>query len=62
MLILKLSGIQKIFNFSNIFFVAKRTWLMSFHKKADKHRWDVERYNKLKKVTSNIFLDTPVSL
>jgi len=27
---------------------AKRTWLMSFHKKADKHRWDVEKYNKLK--------------
>jgi hypothetical protein len=27
---------------------AKRTWLLSFHKKADKHRWNVENYNKLK--------------
>jgi len=27
--------------------VAKRQWLISFHKKADKHRWDVERYNQL---------------
>jgi len=33
---------------------AKRTWLMSFHKKADKHRWDVERYNKLKKGIINV--------
>ena len=30
--------------------LAKRTWLMSFHKKADKHRWDVNKYNSLKKV------------
>lgn len=27
---------------------AKRTWLQSFHKKADKHRWNVEKYNNLK--------------
>jgi len=28
--------------------VAKRSWLMSFHKKADKHRWDVDKYNTVK--------------
>jgi hypothetical protein len=28
-------------------YLAKRQWLISFHKKADKHRWDVERYNQL---------------
>eukprot|EP00088_Acartia_fossae_P012847 TRINITY_DN16646_c0_g1_i1.p1 TRINITY_DN16646_c0_g1~~TRINITY_DN16646_c0_g1_i1.p1 ORF type:complete len:349 (-),score=50.16 TRINITY_DN16646_c0_g1_i1:579-1625(-) len=28
--------------------VAKRSWLLSFHKKADKHKWDIERYNQLK--------------
>lgn len=36
---------------------AKRSWLMSFHKKADKHRWDVERYNKLKQSINNVESD-----
>jgi len=36
---------------------AKRTWLMSFHKKADKHRWDVEKYNKLKQGIINVESD-----
>ena len=34
--------------------LAKRSWLLSFHKKADKHRWSVERYNKLKQVSSSV--------
>lgn len=37
--------------------VAKRTWLMSFHKKADKHRWDVNKYNSLKKEIMNAEAD-----
>jgi len=36
---------------------AKRSWLLSFHKKADKHRWDVEKYNKLKQGIVNIETD-----
>eukprot|EP00088_Acartia_fossae_P012340 TRINITY_DN16358_c0_g1_i11.p1 TRINITY_DN16358_c0_g1~~TRINITY_DN16358_c0_g1_i11.p1 ORF type:complete len:397 (-),score=122.60 TRINITY_DN16358_c0_g1_i11:873-2063(-) len=36
---------------------AKRTWLMSFHKKADKHRWDVEKYNKLRQGIINVEAD-----
>lgn len=32
------------------FITAKRSWLQSFHKKADKHRWDVDKYNSLKQV------------
>ena len=31
----------------SVSYLAKRQWLISFHKKADKHRWDVERYNQL---------------
>jgi hypothetical protein len=33
--------------------VAKRSWLLSFHKKADKHRWDVNKYNSLKQGIMN---------
>ena len=29
---------------------ADRQRLMLFHKKAKKHRWDVEKYNRLKQV------------
>lgn len=37
--------------------VAKRQWLISFHKKADKHRWDVDRYNRLQQGVNNIQAD-----
>lgn len=37
--------------------VAKRSWLLSFHKKADKHRWDVDRYNKVKQGITNTEAD-----
>jgi len=36
---------------------AKRTWLFSFHKKADKHRWDVDKYNNIKQGILNVESD-----
>jgi len=36
---------------------AKRTWLHSFHKKADKHRWDVDKYNSVKQGINNVEAD-----
>jgi len=36
---------------------AKRSWLQSFHKKADKHRWDVDKYNSLKQSINNVESD-----
>ena len=30
---------------------ADRQRLMLFHKKAKKHRWDVEKYNRIKQVS-----------
>lgn len=37
--------------------VAKRQWLISFHKKADKHRWDVDHYNRLQQGIASIQAD-----